>query len=82
MPQHGDSGGFRPGEQIAIAYVILHQRADETGAAHLQLPPALIHRGLPLIVVGLESNAVTILEAPAHQAPEHQGAESDIEAAA
>lgn len=75
-PQDGRSRGrFRPGEQVAVAYIILRQPADATGNAHLRLPPALIQRGLPLILVGLESQAITILKAPEHEAPEHEAAE-------
>ena len=80
VPQDGRSrGSFRAGEQVAVAYIVLHQRADETGAAHLRLPPALMHRGLPLVLVGLESNTVTILKAPEHEAPEHKAAQPDVE---
>jgi len=57
--------GFRPGEQVAVAYLLLHEIADETGAALVRLPPAVLarHHGA-LILLGLDSNTVTPLTTP------------------
>lgn len=52
--------GFEPGEEIAVAYVVLHQRADDTGAALFRLPPALLtRRKCALVLVGLTSGVMT-----------------------
>ncbi len=57
--------GFRPGEQVAVAYVLLHATADDAGAAVVRLPPAVLsrHQGA-LVLMGLDSNTVTPLTAP------------------
>lgn len=57
--------GFRPGEQVAVAYVLLHEIADDAGAAVVRLPPAVLsrHQGA-LVLLGLDSNTVTPLTAP------------------
>ena len=58
--------GFQPGEEVALAYVVLRQNADAEGNASLNLPPALLAatRG-GLVLLGLSSMTVTPLEAPA-----------------
>lgn len=59
-------GGFRPGEQVAVAYVLLHQTADERGRAAVHLPPsALRHRDAAMLLFGLDSKAATVIEATA-----------------
>ena len=60
---HGE--GFRPGERVAIAYVLLHQTADAEGAAALHLPAAaLARRGGAMLLFGLDSHVATLIEAP------------------
>jgi hypothetical protein len=55
--------GFRPGEQVALACVLLHQTADEEGAAVLHLPPALLASHRPsLMLLGLDSKIITPLD--------------------
>jgi hypothetical protein len=67
MGPPGLSGdGFRPGEQVAMAYVLTYETADETGTATLRLPPALLAGKQPtLMLVGLTSSMVVSVEAPA-----------------
>jgi hypothetical protein len=56
--------GFRPGEQVALACVLLRQTADEQGAVVLHLPPALLARRRPsLMLLGLDSKVMTPLNA-------------------
>jgi hypothetical protein len=52
-------GGFTPGEQVAVAVVITHAAADDTGSAQVRLPVALMrkYRGAVLLV-GRTSGAV------------------------
>lgn len=55
--------GFRPGEQVALAYVVAHQEADANGNAAINLPPALLtatRHGL--VLLGLTSLAVAPVE--------------------
>lgn len=58
--------GFQPGEEVALAYVVVRQNADVEGNASLNLPPALLAatRG-GLVLLGMTSRTVTQLEAPA-----------------
>jgi len=56
--------GFRPGEQVALAYVVVRQEADANGNAAINLPPALLtatHQGL--VLLGLTSLTVAPVEA-------------------
>lgn len=58
--------GFQPGEEVALAYVVVRQHADAEGNASLNLPPALLAatRG-GLVLLGMRSRTVTPFEAPA-----------------
>ena len=58
--------GFQPGEEVALAYVVVRQNADAEGNASLNLPPALLAaaRG-GLVLLGMSSMTVTPFEAPA-----------------
>lgn len=58
--------GFEPGEEVALAYVVVRQTADAAGNAALNLPPALLAatRG-GLVLLGMTSRTVTPFEAPA-----------------
>lgn len=58
--------GFQPGEEVALAYVVVRQNADAEGNASLNFPPALIAatRG-GLVLLGMTSRTVTPFEAPA-----------------
>lgn len=58
--------GFQPGEEVALAYVVVRQNADADGKASLNLPPALLAatRG-GLVLLGMTSRTVTPFEAPA-----------------
>lgn len=53
--------GFLPHEDVAVAVVVAHQLASDTGAARLRLPPALLaaHPGL-VVLVGQRSGTVVI----------------------
>lgn len=69
-PTHSRPGicgtGFGPGEQVAVAYVLLHQTADPLGRAMIHLPPsALASRRASVVLLGLDSNVAVVLEAPA-----------------
>ena len=58
--------GFRPGEQVALAYVVARQEADANGNAAITLPPALLaatRQGL--VLLGLTSLTVAPVEAQA-----------------
>jgi len=58
--------GFRPGEQVALAYVVARQEADANGNAAINLPPALLtatRHGL--VLLGLTSLTVAPVEAQA-----------------
>jgi hypothetical protein len=67
--------GFRPGEEVAIAYVLAQQPADAHGSTLLRLPPALLAGPTPqtgqagqtgrLVLVGLASHVITTIETPA-----------------
>ena len=58
--------GFQPGEEVALAYVVVRQNADAAGNSSLNLPPALLAatRG-GLVLLGMSSRTVTPFEAPA-----------------
>lgn len=58
--------GFQPGEEVALAYVVVRQNADAEGNASLSLPPALLAatRG-GLVLLGMSSMTVTPFDAPA-----------------
>ena len=58
--------GFQPGEEVALAYVVVRQNADAEGNASLSLPPALLAatRG-DLVLLRMSSMTVTPFEAPA-----------------
>lgn len=58
--------GFQPGEEVALAYVVIRQNADAAGNASLNLPSALLAatRG-GLVLLGMSSRTVTPFEAPA-----------------
>ncbi|UMG92206.1 hypothetical protein [Nocardioides sp. TF02-7] len=58
--------GFRPGEQVALAYVVARQEADANGNAAINLPPALLSATRQgLILLGLTSLTVAPVEAQA-----------------
>src|SRR5680860_1373825 len=46
------AGGFVPGEQVAVAVLVSHVTADETGSAQVRLPAALMakYRGAVVLV--------------------------------
>lgn len=60
VPEPGINGtGFRPGEEVAIAYVFARRTADAEGTAALQLPPALLAaRRRGLVLFGLTSRVI------------------------
>lgn len=64
-PMPGASGqGFRPGEQVAVAVVLLHRIADDTGSAVVNLPPSVMSgRGASVVMFGLDSHVMTRVEA-------------------
>lgn len=58
--------GFQPGEEVALAYVVVRQNADDKGNASLHLPPALLASTRDgLVLLGMTSRTVTPFEAPA-----------------
>ena len=58
--------GFQPGEEVALAYVVVRQNADAAGNASLNLPPALLAATRDgLVLLGMSSMTVTPFEAPA-----------------
>ncbi|MDF1605898.1 hypothetical protein [Nocardioides sp. YIM 152315] len=51
--------GFRPGEVVAVAYVVCTQTASADGLTAVQLPPALLARsGIKMLLVGMTSAAI------------------------
>jgi len=56
--------GFRPGEEVALAYVVGRQVADLQGNASINMPPALVAatRG-GLVLLGLSSKSFAPIEA-------------------
>jgi len=58
--------GFQPGEEVALAYVVVRQTADEAGNASLNLPPALLAATRDgLVMLGLTTLNATRVEASA-----------------
>ena len=58
--------GFQPGEEVALAYVVARQSADEDGKAAINLPPALVNAAQSgLVLLGLSSLTVAPMDAPA-----------------
>ena len=56
--------GFRPGEQVALAYVVARQEADADGKTAINLPPALLSATRHgLVLLGLTSLTVAPVEA-------------------
>jgi len=51
LPPREHAGGFVPGETVAVAVVITHATADDTGSAQVRLPAALMskYRGAVLL---------------------------------
>jgi hypothetical protein len=66
-PRPGLNGtGFRPGEEVAVAYVLCTQTAGSDGQTTVQLPPALLaRRGHRMVLIGMTSAAVAEIEQPA-----------------
>lgn len=61
------SAGFKPGEDVALAYVVARQPADSDGSAAVNLPPALLASLLAstragFVMVGMTSRTVTAVE--------------------
>lgn len=54
--------GFHAGEELALAYVVARQHADDTGSSSLHLPPALLaaNRGA-LLLLGTSSGTIATL---------------------
>ena len=67
MTRHALSGaGFRPGEEVALAFVVARQPADQDGNAAINLPPALASATRSgLVLLGLSSLTVAPIEASA-----------------
>lgn len=61
----GISGnGFRPGERVAFAYVLLHEIADADGSAVVHLPPSVTSgRRSSVVLFGLDSHVTALVEA-------------------
>lgn len=58
--------GFRPGEEVALAYVVARQFADRDGNAAIHLPPALVSAARTgLVLLGLSSLTVAPIEGSA-----------------
>ena len=58
--------GFRPGEEVALAYVVARQEADANGNAAINLPPALLSATRQgLVLLGLTSLTVAPVETQA-----------------
>lgn len=58
--------GFRPGEAVAIAYVLVRETADADGGAALHLPlAALAGRSAAMVLLGLDSKVATLVEGSA-----------------
>lgn len=54
--------GFQAGEELALAYVVARQHADDTGSTSLNFPPALLaaNRGA-LLLLGTSSGTIAKL---------------------
>lgn len=61
LPPRELADGFLPGEQVAVAVLVSHITADETGLAQVRLPAALMakYRGA-LVLVGRTSGTVAL----------------------
>lgn len=61
LPPPGHAGGFVPGERVAVALLVSHVTADETGSAQVRLPAALMakYRGA-VVLVGRTSRTVAL----------------------
>lgn len=58
--------GFRPGERVAVAYVLVHETADAKGTTALRLPAAALgRRPGALLLFGLDSRIGTLIGDPA-----------------
>ncbi len=58
--------GFQPGEEVALAYVVVRQTADSAGNASLNLPPAVAAAARDgLVMLGLTTLNATRVEASA-----------------
>ena len=58
-PAGEDETGFQPGEEVALAYVLTRQTADNDGNAPLHLPAALLaSRREDLVMLGLTSHVI------------------------
>lgn len=58
--------GFQPGEEVALAYVVVKKTADSAGNASLNLPPALVAAARDgLVMLGLTTLNATRVEASA-----------------
>lgn len=65
--QPGINGqGFRPGEEVALAYVLCTQTAGADGQTTVHLPPALLTRpGHRVVLIGMSSATMAEIEQPA-----------------
>lgn len=55
--------GFHPGEEIAIAYIVARQTAEDDGTTALHLPPALLAaRREELVLLGMTSHVIASLD--------------------
>lgn len=59
----GVSGtGFRPGEQVALAYLLMTGTAADDGTASIHLPAAVLaSREATLVLLGLDSHTLTTI---------------------
>lgn len=66
-PPSGITGqGFRPGEEVAVAFVLCTETAGADGQAAVHLPPALLAKpGLRLVLIGMTSTTLAEIEQPA-----------------
>ena len=62
-PEESRPGGFQPGEEVALAYILTRSTADTHGNAPLPLPPALMaSRREGLVLVGLTSHTIATIQ--------------------
>lgn len=57
--------GFTAGEQVQVCLVVARQTADNSGTAHLRLPPALVAEHPEVVLVGRSSGVVALSESVA-----------------
>ena len=64
LPEPGITGsGFRPGEEVAIAYVFARQTAADDGTASVHLPPVLLAAWRDgLVLFGLTSQVIASID--------------------